>query len=161
MSYLVIYYSFSGITRAVATALADELGADTEEIHCGRYSPGFWGSVRAAWDSWRGHLPIIEPLAHVPSRYEFVVVGGPIWAFRPATPVRAFLREYTLPGARLAFFLTHGGSAARRSLHEMERLAGRAPIATLVVREADVKNGTFVPAASSFVAALRKMSLAT
>jgi flavodoxin len=156
MKALVVYYSLSGTTRTLATALAKELGADIEEIRCGRYSPSFWGFLRAGYDSWRGELPAIEPLSHAPSRYELVAIGGPIWAWHPATPVRTYLRQ---EGSRLpaaAFFLTHGGSAAERCLREMEALSGAAPKATLVVREIDVKRGNFAPAVSSFASALRK-----
>jgi hypothetical protein len=155
MKTLIIYYSLSGRTRAVATVLTKELGADVEEIRCKRYAPGFRGSVRAGYDSWRGRLPLIEPLSDTPSRYDLVLIGGPIWARHPATPVRTFLRQEAsrLPG--VAFFLTHGGSAAQRALHEMEQLAARPPIATLVVREADARKGNFGVAVSSFASTLR------
>ncbi len=155
MNTLIVYYSLSGTTRAVATALAKEFGADIEEIRCGRYSPGFWGFLRAAYDSWRGNLPPIEPLTHAPSRYDLVLIGGPIWAFHPATPVRAYLRQEVSRLSGVAFFLTHGGSAAQRALHEVELLAGRALIATLVVREADVKKGKLGSALLPFVSTLR------
>lgn len=156
MSMLVAYYSLSGTTRTLATALAKELGADVEEIRSDRYAPDVWGSIRAGYDSWLGNLPPIEPLVHLPSRYALVVLGGPVWAFHPATPVRAFLRQEGSRLRNLAFFLTHGGSAAGRTLREMARLAGRSPIATLVVREADVKAGSFGSAVSSFATALRQ-----
>lgn len=155
MHALIVYYSRSGTSRAVATELAKELGADIEEIRCARYSPGFRGYLRAAGDSWRGKLPSIEPLTQVPSRYDLVVVGGPVWAFHPATPLRAYLRQQASRLPRVAFFLTHGGSAAQQSLGEMAQLAGQAPIATLVVREADVRQGKFSAAVSSFAATLR------
>ncbi len=114
MRALVIYYSLSGTTRAVATALAQVLGADVEEIRCARYSPGIWGALRAGYDSARGKLPAIAPLARTPSRYELVVIGGPIWAFHPATPVRAYLQQEKARLSTVAYFLTHGGSAGRR-----------------------------------------------
>jgi flavodoxin len=57
MKTLVPYYSLSGTTRTVATQLAGDLGADIEEIRCKRYLPGFWGYLRAAYDSARGNLP--------------------------------------------------------------------------------------------------------
>jgi flavodoxin len=160
MTVLIAYFSLSGTTRNVATALAKELAADVEEIRCARYSPGIWGSLRAAYDSWKGNLPSIEPLEHVPSRYDVVVLGGPIWAFHPATPVRAFLRQEASRARNLAFFLTHGGSAAEQSLREMEQIAGRAPIATLVVREADVKKGKCAALVSSFASELRNKQAA-
>jgi flavodoxin len=155
MRALVVYYSLTGTTRAVATALAKELGADVEEIHCSRYAPGIWGALRAVYDSLRGNLPAVEPVAHTPSRYKFVVIGAPIWASHLATPVRAYLRQEAARLPAAAFFLTHGGSAGEKALREMEQLAQRRPKATLVVREADVKNGRFGSAAASFAAALR------
>ena len=57
MRTLVVYYSRTGHTRTVATALAKALSADLEELHCSRYSPGLWGFVRAAADNWKARLP--------------------------------------------------------------------------------------------------------
>jgi flavodoxin len=36
MKALVVYYSLTGMTRAVAQALVQELSADSEEIRCAR-----------------------------------------------------------------------------------------------------------------------------
>ena len=132
MKKLVVYYSLSGVTRTVAAALAREL-ADIEELRCSRYSTSGWGFFRAAYDSWKGNLPPIEPLADVPSQYELVMIAGPIWAFHPATPVRTFLNQERSHLARVAFLLTHGGSARERSLREMEEFAGQPPVALVLV----------------------------
>lgn len=155
MKILIVYYSLSGTTRTVATTLAKELAADIEEIRCDRYRPTPWGAVRAAMDSWRGRLPAIAPLVHAPAGYGLVVLCGPIWAFHAATPVRAFLRQEASRLQGIAFLLTHGGSAAERSLHELEALAGKAPTIATVVREADVKAGRFSATVSAFADALR------
>ena len=160
MRALVIYYSLSGNSRAVATALANALGADIEEIRCSRYAPGIWGALKAGYDSVRGKLPPIAPPTCSASRYELVVIGGPIWAFHPATPVRAYLQQEKARLPTVAFLLTHGGSAAAQALREMEQLAQRRPKATLVVREADIKSGGFNSAIAGFAGALRKASAA-
>ena len=154
MNALIVYYSLSGTTRTVALALARELGADLEELRCHRYSRGLLGFLRASYDSWRDNPAPIEPPIHMLSHYDLVLVGGPIWAFHPATPVRAYLRQEASRLPDVAFFLTHGGSAAQASLREMEQLAGRPPIATLVLREAQVKQG-FASDILSFAATLR------
>lgn len=158
MKALVAYYSLSGKTHTVASALAKELDADIEAIRCQRYAPGFWGSIRAAYDSWRGYLPLIEPPTHASSAYDIVAIGGPIWAWHPAAPVRAYLQHQGPKLPAVAFFLTHGGSPPEPSLREMERLAGKPPKATLVVREADVRSGKFAPEVASFAATLKKMT---
>jgi len=155
MTMLVVYYSLSGNTRAIARALASALGADLEELRCSRYSRSPWGALRAGYDSWRGRLPAIGPLAHDPTHYDLVVLGGPIWAFHPSTPIRAFLRQQAPRLSNLAFFLTHGGSAGEQSLRVLAQLAGREPRATLLVREPDIKAGRFGQAVSGFATKLR------
>jgi flavodoxin len=156
MKGLVVYYSLSGNTRSVATALARDLAADTEELRCPRYASGVWGYMRAGFDSWKGNLPAIEKLSHTPLQYELVVVAGPIWAFHPATPIRTFLKQERTRLPRVAFLLTHGGSAGERSLREMEKIAGQAPVANLIVRQQDVKGRTFASSLASFEAKLQE-----
>jgi hypothetical protein len=156
MNALVVYYSLSGTTRAVATALAQEIAADIEEIRCSRYTASVLGYLKASYDSWSGNLPSIEPPVRASSGYELVVVGGPIWTFHPATPVRTYLRQEAARLPNTAFVLTHGGAGSERPLREMEQMAGKAPRATLVVREMDVRSGEYRTSVSSFASALRK-----
>lgn len=159
MRTLVVYYSLSGNTRAIATVIARELGADLEEIGCGTYSAGGWSYIRAAIDSLRGKLPPIEPISRSPAEYDLVVIGGPVWASHLATPARAFLQRYPqLPA--VAFFVTQGGSGAERAFREMKQLTGGEPQATLIVREQDVKAGGYGPAVSAFASKLGKAKVA-
>jgi hypothetical protein len=151
---LVVLYSLSGTSRRVAEAIARDLDADIEEIRCPRYTGGFRGFLRMATDMLLVKLPGIERLVRTPSQYDLVVVGGPIWAGNPATPVGAYLKEQGGRLPRVAFFLTYGGSGAERALRRMEELAGREPEATLVLREADVKAGRLA-AASELAARLK------
>ena len=160
MKALVVFYSLSGNTRAVAEALAKELPADIVEIRCARYRRGFPGYIRAGYDSWAGRLPPIEQPTHVTSAYDVVVVGGPMWAFHAATPVRAYLQLEAGKLSAAAFFLTHGGSPPDKAFREMEVLAGVAPKVTLAVRQVDVEAGRVSSAVSSFAAALRKSKAA-
>jgi hypothetical protein len=73
----------------VVHAIAQQLGADIEEIRCARYLPGLWTYVIGSYDSATGGLPVIDKPKRDPSQYDLVVVGGPIWAGRAATPVHA------------------------------------------------------------------------
>jgi hypothetical protein len=155
MKTLVVYYSLSGRTRAVAGALAQQLAADCEEIGCARYRPGFWVYVKGSYDSTAGRLPAIDKPERDPPQYDLVVVGGPIWAGHAATPVRAYLRQQAGRLSNVAFVLTHRGSPPDSALREMQALARVAPLDTLVVREADVERGTFRSAVSSFAASLQ------
>lgn len=155
MNTLIVYYSLTGTTRTVATALARKLGADVEELQCDRYSSNWRGMLRAGYDSWRNDLPTLGRFRHDPSNYNLVVIGGPIWTYHPCTPVRAYLRQERTRLPQAAFFLTHGGSAAQRSLGEVEKLSRHAPVATMVLREADVKGDRYSTALDSFADSLR------
>lgn len=156
MKTLVAHYSLSGTTRTVAQAIAQELGADIEEIRCADYRPGFWGFIRAAYDSWSDRLPEIDDVTYAVAAYDLVLVGGPMWAFRVATPIRAYLRNQAGSLPNVAFFLTLGGAPAQKAFREMQVLANRAPVSTLVLRDQDVKAGLSKPAIASFAADLRK-----
>ncbi len=156
MKTLVVYYSLSGTTRIVGQAIAKELDADIEEIRCERYRPGFWGFIKAAYDSWSDQLPEIDDVKYAAADYDLVLVGGPMWAFRAATPIRAYLRNEAGSLPNVAFYLTHGGAPAQKAFREMQALANRAPVSTLVLRDQDVKTGLSKPAIASFAAELRR-----
>lgn len=155
MRTLVIYYSLSGTTRAVAETIAHDLAADIEEIRCPRYRKSFMSFLKAGYESWANKLPPIDPLQHTPADYDLVIIGGPIWVWHAATPVRSFLQMHTGALTNVAFFLTHGGSPPGGVFREMEALAGKAPKATIAVRMVDVERRTFTPAVAEFVATLR------
>ncbi|HLY58864.1 MAG TPA: flavodoxin [Stellaceae bacterium] len=154
MRALVVFYSLSGTTRKVAQAVAVQLGADLEEISCPSYRRGFFGFWRAGHASWKGKIPEIGASAHAPSDYDLVVVGGPVWAWNVCTPVRAYLMREAARLPAVAYFVTVGGVGFEQALATMAELAGRKPVATLVLRTEDFKQGRDQAAIASFAAAL-------
>jgi flavodoxin len=161
MRILVAYYSLSGVTRRIATRAAGELGADIVEIKASRYKPTFFGFLRAASDSWSGRLPAIDATGGAPHRYDFTLVLAPVWAGHAATPIRAYLSQYTRQFKRAAFLLTCGGNCPKSALDEMANLAGAEPEATFVATEKELKDSSGWPAqVAAYVAALAEKKAA-
>ncbi|MBC7093710.1 hypothetical protein H5T53_06885 [Candidatus Bipolaricaulota bacterium] len=106
MTTVVVYYTRFGSTAKVAQALAAELGAEVREIKAVR-EHGFVGmGFRSLLNL---HMPI-QPMNLDFSGVDRIVLCTPVWAGKPACPVRAFLRKADLKGKRLAvLFSTWGG----------------------------------------------------
>lgn len=153
MSTAIVFYSFTGTTRRMASALAGPLGAQLVEIACPRFGPGGLSYFRAAVESVLNILPAIGPVA-LPPDIDRLVIGAPVWVGRPATPLRAWLRGRPALPARVGVFVTAGGEGTRRALDELRRLAGRPDAPGLAVTEAEVKAGREPAGLAAFVAAL-------
>jgi flavodoxin len=159
---LVIYYSRSGTTKALAQTLAASLGADLEEIvplriwDRGQMSymrAGLAAFIRSTWE--------VKPSVYDVSSYDLVLVGGPIWVGGIAPAVRGWLKANRLgPSARFAAFSTLGGSDRGAGFAEMQTLAGRAPVATMAVVDRDMKNGLDKAIVNEFTRTLAPLRLA-
>lgn len=155
MNALVVFYSRSGTTREAAEHIARRLGADLEEIHDPTDRRGIRGWVRSILDVRRGRKPPITPAIHDPARYDLVVVGSPVWDAHVSAPVHAYLSMHAGALKKVAFFITEGGRGETRAFREMRELAGRGPVATLLLLQRDVQRGRDAPAIDSFVRMLR------
>jgi hypothetical protein len=130
---LIAYYSMGGHTRAIANELRDATGADIEEIEEPNRRHGPMGAVRALFDAVARREPPIQPIKHEPGRYQVLLIGGPVWAGRMASPVRSFAKRYAASAPHVAFFCTEGGRGAETAFADLKALCGREPEATLVV----------------------------
>lgn len=153
---LVTWFSRSGSTETAARALAQRLGADAQPIVTPVSYRGMRGFARAVWDAVRHRRPQIA-IAADPTRYDLVVVGGPVWAGRPAAPVRTFLRRYGPRVRSLAAFCVSGsGSAHDGVFDQIADLAGHRPIATLSLPERQVTAGEAGSSLAAFAVALNE-----
>ncbi len=152
MRTLIVYYSRTGTTRTLATALARSLGADLAEIRCPRYEGGVFRYLRAGYDSIKGNLPPIEMPPCAPLEYDLVLIGGPVWTSHPALPIRAYLADNPVLPTRVGLFLTHGGqSPARTTIQELAALLPGRFEASLAVRSDDVRDNEISDAVGNFV----------
>jgi multimeric flavodoxin WrbA len=136
---LVVYYSRSGHTRAVAEEIARSFsGAEVEEIRDTVDRAGLRGYWRSFRDAMRKRTTtLVNPGRNV-GDYDLVVVGGPVWVGAPSSPVRTWLIAHAGELHAVAFFLTHGGSARDRVFGALAALSGRFPLAVVSVREREL-----------------------
>ena len=122
---LVAYFSPTGSTKAVASTLAEAIGADLFEIVPEvPYKPGDlnWMDKNA-----RSTIEMNDPdarpaIAKQPdvSAYDKIYVGFPIWWYVAPTIINTFLESYDLTGKTIIPFATSGGSGIGKT---NERLA--------------------------------------
>ena len=148
---LILYYSRTGTTEALATALAEKLGADLARIGCDRYRRGPLRYLRAGWDSVRGTLPPIDVPPVDTGAYALVLLGAPIWTSHPALPLRAYLATAPDLPARVGLFLTYGGhSPPETAIQETQALLPARLAATLAVRASQVHGAGFADTVDGF-----------
>ena len=107
MKSLVVYYSRTGTAKFVAETIAAELGSDIEEIIDLKNREGKLNYVGAAGDASRGKETKIGPMNRLPSDYDLIIVGTPIWAWSPTPAIRSYLKNNNLSGKKVALFFTY------------------------------------------------------
>jgi hypothetical protein len=160
MRPLVVIYSVTGNTRLVGQLLAKDLEAPIVEITCPRYEGGLLAHLRQAWDIFTGATPPISlPPAVDLEHIDLLVVGGPVWAGRPAPPLRSFLQR-TGHEIRTVLFLTCSGTSKRypgeKALDELARAS--APVAKDLFKEVEIAADEIRAQVAAFARRIRAVS---
>ncbi|KVG25879.1 flavodoxin [Burkholderia diffusa] len=140
---LVVFYSRSETTAAVAHQLAAELGADCERLREAddRRRTGAIGFLRSLVDVIRDRAVDLRPTICSPSAYDAVVIGTPVWAGRASTPVSTWLARHGSELRATAFFCTMGRRGDLTAFGQMQALARQAPLATCAISGRDIGRG--------------------
>lgn len=105
---LVAYFSYSGTTKNVATALSEKTGGDLFEIAVqDDYSDVYQESNREIRNNER---PLLTNTVPNMDEYDIVFVGYPVWWHATPAPINTFLESYNLTGKLIIPFCTSGGS---------------------------------------------------
>lgn len=147
---LIVYYSRTGVTAKVATALARACGADLEQIRDIRPRSGIAGYWRSAWQGLRGLPAKIAPPKHDPANYPFVVLGTPVWAGHVSAPMHSYILQQRERFRRVGLFCTMGGSGGQNVLNAMAEMCNKLPVASLCLRQSDVLSDLHAPALADF-----------
>lgn len=118
---LVLYYSQTSNTKAVAEEIASRLGADIEEIVPVKPFDGdFMATIeRCKQEREQGTATEIQPLKADLAQYDVVFIGYPVWFGTYAPPVATFLAQADLSGKRVVPFCTFGSGGLESSVKDL------------------------------------------
>jgi len=118
---LVLYYSQTTNTQAVAQEIANALGADMEEILPVKPYDGTYQETiqRGMQERQSGTLPEIQPLTKDLAAYDVIFLGYPIWYGTYALPVATLLEQVDLSGKKVVPFCTFGSGGLDSSIKDL------------------------------------------
>ena len=120
--YLVLYYSQTATTQAVAEQIATCLGADIEVITpTVPYDGDYQATIqRGLKESQEGISPEIQPLKVNVDDYDVIFLGYPIWFGTYAPPVAGLLNTVNLNGKKIVPFCTFGSGGLDTSTKDLQ-----------------------------------------
>jgi len=142
MDALIVYYSRTGNTGRLAETISKKLDCEIEQIKDMKDRSGVIGYLKSGWGAFRDKRPQIKEPEYDPLDFDVTVIGTPVWAGRPSTPVMTYLDRYSDRFNKTAYFCTLGGSGAEKTMSKMEHLAQK-PLDTLSLTTNTVKDGDY------------------
>ena len=127
---LVLYYSQTGNTKAVANEMATRLGADVEEIvPVQLYDGDFQATIeRGKKELDEGAYPEIKSLNSNVADYDVIFIGYPVWFGTYAPPIATFLNQVDLSGKKVVPFCTFGSGGLESSVKDLAEAEPNAEI---------------------------------
>lgn len=137
-STLVVFYSYTGVSRRAAQLLASHHGWPLGEIVDARERT----YLRSLLDSFLRRQPGIRYEGPAPGDFRTVVLVSPIWAYRLAGPMRSFVMQQRRKLQRVAVVSTMGGAGASNAVAEIAQILGRAPVLAEAFTQASIEDGS-------------------
>ncbi|MCR5217299.1 flavodoxin [Treponema sp.] len=129
---LVVYYSLEGNVDFISKKIAEELGADICKLETVKTYPksGLLKFFHGGKDVITGVKPELKgPLPSL-AEYDTLVIGCPVWAARPASPLNTFFDSTDLNGKKCFAFASSAGGNAVKCLNMMnEEITNKGGIA--------------------------------
>ncbi len=156
-----MYHSKSGNTGKAAHDISEELECfvhvDIEKIDVERYHPFLFGTLRAFKDMFSSEEFPLTGLSYDPIKYDFLVVGSPVWGNSCTPPIRYYLSDLEEYSSRAAFFTTQSGKPTYDAIKKMEELFGMEADAKLAIKKGDIDKGEYFNDIKNFVSELLGM----
>lgn len=127
---LVLYYSQTANTKAVAERIAEALDADIEVVEAVVPYDGTYQETieRCNKERAAGVLPEVKPLKANLSKYDLIFLGYPIWYGEIALPMASMLTEIDLSGKKVVPFCSFGSGGLESGVAELADLQPGAEI---------------------------------
>ncbi len=111
MNKLVVFFSYTGNTKMIANKIRENLNCDILEIKTViPYSEDYDAVVKDEQNSEASNrLPKIQDTDIDLSKYDEIILGTPVWWYRPAPAIRTFLNRNDLSGKTIKPFATNAG----------------------------------------------------
>ncbi len=119
---LVVYYSRSGNTEAMAREIARHLKSQIRHLDSERYPRNFKGWRNAANDAHKERTSGISPRTLDLKPYRLIFLGAPIWLYRPAPPLWAFVENNDFTGKKVVLFNTFNSRFKEEEFTKLRRL---------------------------------------
>lgn len=147
---LVVYYTWSGNSRSLATDISRALNCDIVQVelttpYAATTDSELYPIARqeiSAIDN-EGSYPSIQTSVENINEYDVVLVGYPLWYSRMATPMQAFLHNHSeqLSGKTIALFCTSGSSEISGTVADARRLCPNSTLTeSLWIRSSAINN---------------------
>lgn len=134
---LVVYYSRTGNTRAMANQIHAMTGGDIVELETVQPYPEEYRATteQAKRELEANFMPPLKASVDSVAPYDVIFVGSPSWWGTFASPARTFLSQHDFSGKTLVPFITHEGSGLGKSVNDLESLCpGASTLEGLAVR---------------------------
>ena len=120
MKPVIVFYSYSGITRRLAEDIALIIDGELRELKPEKpYSFSYNTAVKEARaEIEKGYCPPLSQGAESLGEAEVIFIGSPNWLKTFAPPIRTFLHQVDLRGKTIIPFCTHGGGGFGKMMEE-------------------------------------------
>jgi flavodoxin len=115
MKTAVVFYSLDGNCAFIAEELKARLNADLirlqtiDEKQRKGFTKFFWGCKLML----SRKNPPLKPYTFNPAAYDLIIIGAPVWAGAPASPVRTFISKAGITGKKIATYVCHDGGIGK------------------------------------------------
>lgn len=128
---LILYYSQTGATEAVAQELQTATGADIESIELVNPYSGTYDETiaRVSQEMEDGVLPELNPLKSDLSKYDVIFLAYPIWFGTYAAPIASLVKDYDFVGKKVVTVCTFGSGGVKPAVQDLKKALPKAVIA--------------------------------